>query len=265
MNDFGFFLHKFLRIWPPHMAIIRAYEANFFKQIASSKNPTLDLGCGDGDFLKNVFEHFDTGIDLDMEKLKRAKRGGAYSILCCCNASQLPLPDNYFHTIISNCVLEHIPDVQKVIQEVSRVLHENGEFIFTTWTPLYNKSLWINKEWYINWKTKRLDHFTLLSLEEWKKILEKNNLQITWTQYYVHPRDLKQMDFYETISLLGFGKIRIINLYSLIIPLFPTFLTKIIARAFEKRYGREKNKNTGCAVAIKAKKRLSNPNGERAH
>jgi SAM-dependent methyltransferase len=239
------------------MAVIRAHEAYFFEQITSPKNPMLDLGCGDGDFLKIVFEHFDTGIDLDMGKLKRAKRSGAYSLVCCSNACKLPLPDNHFHTIISNCVLEHIPDLQKVIQEVSRTLHDNGEFIFTTWTPLFNKSLWINKEWYLKWKTKQLDHFTLLSLEEWKEILERNNLHITWTQYYLHPRDLKRMDFYESLSLLGFGKIRMINLYRLIVPLFPSFLTKMFAKALEKKYDRKKNDNIGCAVAIRAEKRMS--------
>jgi SAM-dependent methyltransferase len=42
----------------------------------------------------------------------------------------LPFPDGHFATVVSNSVLEHIPEVDPVLMEISRVLQNAGRFIF---------------------------------------------------------------------------------------------------------------------------------------
>jgi SAM-dependent methyltransferase len=42
----------------------------------------------------------------------------------------LPYPDGHFATVVSNSVLEHIPDVDAVLAEIARMLQRGGRFIF---------------------------------------------------------------------------------------------------------------------------------------
>ena len=44
----------------------------------------------------------------------------------------MPFADNYFAAAFSNSVLEHIPDIQPVLNEISRVLRPGGRFLITT-------------------------------------------------------------------------------------------------------------------------------------
>ncbi len=52
--------------------------------------------------------------------------------------TQIPYPDNYFDLIICSHVLGHIPDEQKAIQELYRVLSNKGQALIMT---LINKEL----------------------------------------------------------------------------------------------------------------------------
>ena len=42
-----------------------------------------------------------------------------------------PFPDHYFASAVSNSVLEHISNIQAVLNETSRVLKPNSPFVMT--------------------------------------------------------------------------------------------------------------------------------------
>lgn len=252
-----FYLTKFLKLWPPHMAVVRAFEAENLKNAVHIKSPVLDLGCGDGKFSTIVLGKSDVGIDISAKEIKKAHKLGSYLALHCCDAHSIPYPDNYFKTIFSNCVVEHITDPDDLVREISRVLSEKGEFVFTTWTPDFEKYSLINKDWYKRWKNKRLKHFSIKSIQQWGTILKKNRLQMIETKYYLNSRKIKMLDFLEFVSLIGFWKFRFINLYKILAPFFPTFfmkkLTKYLTRYF---FQGGSNKETSCAILIKAVKKI---------
>jgi SAM-dependent methyltransferase len=253
MNEYKFFLKKYLRIWPPHMAVVRAFESVYTKKHIDLKSPSLDLGCGDGNYISAVFGKFDVGIDLDVEEIRRAQKTGAFSELHCCDAHNIPYPNGYFSTIVSNCVLEHIENPDGLISEIGRVLKENGEFVFTTWSPIFNSSLLINKKWYIKWKNKALRHVSVKSAQEWQEILQKHKLQVVLVERYVDRDRLKYLDFLELVSLIGFWKFRLINLYKVIAPYLPAFIIEKYSNRLAKTYwGR--NNEQGCALMIKSVK-----------
>ncbi|MEZ4516502.1 MAG: methyltransferase domain-containing protein [Chloroflexota bacterium] len=52
-----------------------------------------------------------------------------------------PFPDNYFGGAFSNSVLEHIPDIQPVLNEVSRVLKPGARFLITMPSHLFTQNL----------------------------------------------------------------------------------------------------------------------------
>jgi SAM-dependent methyltransferase len=102
----------------------------------------LDLGCGTGRHLHSAYFAADMvciGIDLSLDDLIKTRdgfdslpdlsgdRGQTYG-LGVGNALHLPFADNTFDRIICSEVLEHIPDFDAALDEINRVLKEDGVF-----------------------------------------------------------------------------------------------------------------------------------------
>ena len=120
------FLDPYVRLVPLPLALERAIECMHYTAVPL-KRPILDIGCGDGIFASILFaEPVDTGIDPDPRELKIAETTGAYRELIECPGASVPRPDASYRTIFSNSVLEHIPDVEPVLREMSRLLHPDG-------------------------------------------------------------------------------------------------------------------------------------------
>ncbi|MBL7063554.1 MAG: class I SAM-dependent methyltransferase [Anaerolineae bacterium] len=123
-------LWRHLRDLPAFRALLRAVEARFYADLPLPR-PVLDLGCGDGHFASVAFdEPLEAGFDPWWGPLTEARGRGAYRLLAQAEGSRMPYPDNYFAAVVSNSVLEHIPQVQPVLAEVARVLQPNGIFYF---------------------------------------------------------------------------------------------------------------------------------------
>ncbi len=101
----------------------------------------LDLGCGTGYFNALLQEQLEPGqlLGLDLAEgmigtAKRAKRSLASS-WCCADAEYLPLKDGTCSLIYSNLVLQWCNDLSRVFDEASRVLADNGWFVFSSLGP----------------------------------------------------------------------------------------------------------------------------------
>ena len=94
----------------------------------------LDVGCGDGHFVFVALALqsglLAAGVDLDPRALSEARERGAYRVVARALGNRLPFADHAFATVVSNSVLEHIPQVEPVLSEVSRVLRPGGQLIF---------------------------------------------------------------------------------------------------------------------------------------
>ena len=124
-------LWKHLKTIPAFRAILRAIEARFYQQFELT-GPILDVGCGDGHFAQVTFEKpIAVGIDPWWGPLQHSARSGMYELLIQGMGHKMPFPDEQFATAMSNSVLEHIPDIQPVLNETSRVLKTNGRFFMT--------------------------------------------------------------------------------------------------------------------------------------
>ena len=128
-------LWRQLKTVPAFRALLRAVESRFYRQLQQQgliQEPLLDLGCGDGHFAQMTFDApLTVGIDPWPGPLRKAQRAGAHRLVIHGWGDRMPFPDNHFKTIISNSVLEHIPDVQSVLNEASRVLQPEGTLIIT--------------------------------------------------------------------------------------------------------------------------------------
>lgn len=124
------FFWKNLRDLPYFRALLRAVEARFYQDF-KYKSPTLDLGCGDGHFAANTFhEKPQVGIDINYQLVNKAKSYHGHTHYIQCFGDKLPFESGYFSRIVSNSVLEHIEDLDAVIEETARVLKDGGDFLF---------------------------------------------------------------------------------------------------------------------------------------
>jgi len=98
----------------------------------------LDLGSGAGNdcFVARALageEGRITGIDFTEAMLEKAnknleKTGYRNIEFVQGDIEEMPLPDNTFDVVISNCVLNLVPDKQKAFSEIYRVLKPGGHF-----------------------------------------------------------------------------------------------------------------------------------------
>jgi SAM-dependent methyltransferase len=124
-------LERYLAEAPVPLALERVLECRIHRK-HEFRRPVLDVGCGDGILARILFaDRLDTGIDPDERELASARRHDAYDELIACRGDAIPKPSGFYRTVLSNSVLEHIPEIEPVLREINRVLAPDGHAYFT--------------------------------------------------------------------------------------------------------------------------------------
>jgi SAM-dependent methyltransferase len=123
------------------------------------KQPPSDIlvvGCGTGleaGIIARTFSANTVGIDLGGQ-LEFDHEGSAPAALMIMDARDLKFPDNAFDLVYSFHAIEHIPDPEQALREMSRVLRPGGTYFIGTPNkrrilgyvgasqPLKNKIIW---------------------------------------------------------------------------------------------------------------------------
>jgi len=109
------------------------------------RNRVLDIGCGDGSFcimLNNVSPSLELyGIDISKDAVLAASKKGIRAYCLDVDKEKLPFEDNFFDGIFCGEVIEHLYDPDHILDEIYRVLTENGTCVLTT--P--NLASWYNR------------------------------------------------------------------------------------------------------------------------
>ena len=121
--------------------------ADKFKLALEIIEPTkkiLEVGCGDGSFLKLVCTTLDPeiacGVDISGRSLKIAKDSGVEVIRCDLDEG-LPFKNESFNLVLCFDVIEHLFDPDNLLTEAYRVLSQGGSIVITT--P--NLASWYNR------------------------------------------------------------------------------------------------------------------------
>jgi SAM-dependent methyltransferase len=101
----------------------------------------LELGCGTGILWLENLERIPPGLDITLsdlsegmlqqaeQNLKHSPTAFHFKII---DAQSIPFEDHSFDVIIANHMLYHVPDREKALSEISRVLKPDGAFYAST-------------------------------------------------------------------------------------------------------------------------------------
>jgi MPBQ/MSBQ methyltransferase len=102
----------------------------------------LDIGCGIGGTSRTIalmkLNWTVTGISISPAQIERASKLAMERNIMnvdfrCCDAMNMPFPDNSFDVVWSCESAEHMPDKKAFIKECIRVLKPEGRFVLATW------------------------------------------------------------------------------------------------------------------------------------
>ncbi len=123
--------------WQDSLAVYRDVIDNY----TDEDTRILDIGCGHGDFLRDVYARtpHTYGVDPDADALKL---NTIIKHTAVGTAESLPFADNFFDLAVSAFVLEHLDHPIPGFREIYRVLKPGGKVIFLT-PNTYNYNVWI--------------------------------------------------------------------------------------------------------------------------
>jgi SAM-dependent methyltransferase len=123
----------------PSILLCRVPELEYASTLALGE-AALDHCCGDAIFagLGWPGEKFAAGCDLDAVSIEQARLRLRHRRLDVCDAAlRLPYDDGAFECVFNNSALEHIPDLDRTLAEVARVLRPGGRFAFNVLNHRY--------------------------------------------------------------------------------------------------------------------------------
>jgi len=191
-------LRAHLREMPFHRVIMRSIEARILSEVRFPR-PVLDVGCGDGHFASVLFpEGTDVGLDPGLSDVSEARRRGVYRLVVGADSGDMPFADAVFGSVFSNCVFEHIPEIEKTIAEIARVLKPGGVFATTLISESFSELLTNERAWarlglkrlhraYLDWFNRKSIHHHFDPPEVWKRRFERVGLAVRRWRYYVSP------------------------------------------------------------------------------
>jgi SAM-dependent methyltransferase len=200
------YLSDFLkRYWfAPPVALWRSIEAKTLATL-DFPAPMLDFGCGDGLYTEAIFGKQPAiyGNDIAAGELPGARDSGVYFRgVQFADGHALPYPDGFFGSVYSNSVVEHIPDPQNVLPELSRVLRKDGQIVFTVPSDQFRKLLDGYKtapdkavaEAYATSIDKKFAHHHYYTADEWRVLFAGVGIRLTEARYYISPEAEAQWD-----------------------------------------------------------------------
>jgi SAM-dependent methyltransferase len=110
------------------------FYARLARRFGPESGRVLEVGCGLGHLLGWLADRYETfGTDINLSALQEARRNVPDGTFLAASAEDLGCFESAsFQIVIAKHVVEHLPDPQKAIAEISRVLGPGGVLILAT-------------------------------------------------------------------------------------------------------------------------------------
>jgi SAM-dependent methyltransferase len=190
----------------------------------------LEIGCGRGRLLNHYhrlgYQIF--GIDIRESIIDESRGLYGYMPLCKMSGQALGFGNSFFDIILSFDVFEHVPDSDRHLQEVSRILKSGGYYLLQTpnkWTnAIFETIRWRSPT---RWRT---DHCSLHNYWEIKRRFAKNGFEVGFSDIPVVDEFYK-LKIRAFLGTFGLFTLKIINPDELPIPLRSNFYVNARKRA----------------------------------
>jgi SAM-dependent methyltransferase len=255
------FLASCLRQWPASHALLRAIECRKLWRYPLTA-PTLDVGCGDGILSGFLFPApLESGIDLNLREVRRAARNQAHRSVLAASATHLPYSDRAFGSVFSNCVLEHIDNLDLALQEINRVLRPQGMLLTTVPTPRWESEgpLPQLRRLGLHGISDRLNrilrrlwhHVTVEEEDAWRRRLARARLKLLVWEPYMVPAAYAAYARYLPCSVFSFILRRLIGRW-LLSKTLRRMAVPLLARLLRRAYEAEDSAGA-CALVLAVK------------
>lgn len=132
---------KHTKYVPSFLFILRARLAkkSFVYEFYCKGKRTLDLGCGEGEFLKHDKAHM-WGVDTNTRVIESLRKEGFHAVGA--SGTKLPFPDGDFEVVHCRNVIEHIDisSAYTLLTESARVLKKGGHLALAS--EVVTKKFW---------------------------------------------------------------------------------------------------------------------------
>jgi SAM-dependent methyltransferase len=111
--------------------------------LESRRGRVLDVGCGTGEFVVSVETKLGcevVGVDLSERMVELTTERGVHAVVG--DVQALPFADGEFDAISANWMLYHLPDLDRGLAEIVRVLRPGGRLVAVTNARDHLVELW---------------------------------------------------------------------------------------------------------------------------
>lgn len=123
--------------WQDSVSLYR----DLIDQRVTATTRVLDVGCGHGDLLRDIYARTPDSYGLEPDLLALRKNTIIRHVVNGM-ADQLPFADGFFDLVVAAWVLEHLAQPRQAFGEICRVLKPGGQVIFLT-PNAWNYNVWL--------------------------------------------------------------------------------------------------------------------------
>ncbi len=113
--------------------VVDARAAIIAAVAAARPSRVLEVGCGWGELARRIAGEVDTDViatDLSPHMVELARAGGVAAEVA--DVQDLPFADGKFDVVVAAWMLYHVPDRDRAVSELARVLRPGGRLVATT-------------------------------------------------------------------------------------------------------------------------------------
>lgn len=136
---------KDLLVWDD---LLKAAEMTYYADQTPLVGPSLDLCCGYAFWTSRILGKIDLGVDLFPREgafrrslagfVENGFIGGAYrAVLRADVTGEMPLPNDFFQSVVSVCALEHLDRADRTLAAIAKALKPGGKAYLSLQTRRY--------------------------------------------------------------------------------------------------------------------------------
>jgi SAM-dependent methyltransferase len=136
----------------------------------------LEVGCGEGDFLRRASRAFQkaVGLDVSAHGLQQARLRGCRAVVRG-SALNLPFRAHSVATLVALDVVEHLPTPEQFFSEAARIVTKGGLLAISTPNPSSFGARRKGSAWFA---CRDASHMSVLPMGDWRRLLSSNGFEI---------------------------------------------------------------------------------------